>query len=207
MELRERVGEEVGQLEKDYLRKSAKDASGDISAHPFHMADAASDSFDTEFNIGLASNEKNVLYEIDAALRRIKEGTFGICEKYGTPISKKRLKAMPYARYSIKSAGRRGEKNGRTMGKVLIIGAGGVGGVVTHKCAQVPEVFGDTLLASRTLEKCDRIAGEISRPIETAKVDADHPQEVAELIRKFNPDLVINVALPYQDLSIMDALS
>jgi saccharopine dehydrogenase (NAD+, L-lysine-forming) len=100
---------------------------------------------------------------------------------------------------------KRRKNDGRTMGKVLIIGAGGVGGVVTHKCAQVPEVFSDILLASRTLEKCDRIASEVLRPIETAKVDADHPQEVAELIRKFNPDLVINVALPYQDLSIMDA--
>lgn len=91
------------------------------------------------------------------------------------------------------------------MGKVLIIGAGGVGGVVTHKCAQVPEVFESILLASRTKDKCDKIAGEITRPIETAKVDADHPQEVAELIQQFNPNLVINVALPYQDLSIMDA--
>lgn len=101
--IREKVGEEVGQIEKDYLRKSSKDSSGDISSQPFHMADVASDSFDTEFNIGLASNEKNILYEIDAALRRIKEGTFGICEKYGTPIGKKRLKAVPYARYSIKA--------------------------------------------------------------------------------------------------------
>ena len=91
------------------------------------------------------------------------------------------------------------------MGKVLIIGAGGVGGVVTHKCAQVPEVFEDILLASRTKEKCDKIAKELDRPIEIAKVDADVPREVSELIRKFNPDLVVNVALPYQDLSIMEA--
>ena len=101
--LRERFSSEVGQLEKEYLRKNSRDSSGDISTHPFHMADGATDAFDTEFNIGLASNEKNVLYEIDAALARIKDGTFGICEKYGTPISKKRLKAMPYARYSIKA--------------------------------------------------------------------------------------------------------
>jgi saccharopine dehydrogenase (NAD+, L-lysine-forming) len=91
------------------------------------------------------------------------------------------------------------------MEKVLIIGAGGVGGVVTHKCAQVPEVFKEICLASRTLEKCERIASQISRPIRTEKVDADNPQEVAELIRDLGADLVINVALPYQDLSIMDA--
>jgi saccharopine dehydrogenase (NAD+, L-lysine forming) len=91
------------------------------------------------------------------------------------------------------------------MGRVLIIGAGGVGGVVTHKCAQVPEVFSDIMLASRTLEKCRKIADQLDRKIETASLDADKPDEVSALINKFKPDIVINVALPYQDLSIMDA--
>jgi len=91
------------------------------------------------------------------------------------------------------------------MGKVLIVGAGGVGGVVTHKCAQVPEVFEEILLASRTKEKCDKIARELARPIQTAQLDADKPEEVSKLISEFKPDLVLNVALPYQDLSIMDA--
>ncbi len=91
------------------------------------------------------------------------------------------------------------------MGKVLIIGAGGVGSVVTHKCAQVPEVFTEITLASRTLEKCDKIAATLPRPIKTARVDADNVAETADLMRKLSPDLVINVALPYQDLSIMDA--
>jgi len=91
------------------------------------------------------------------------------------------------------------------MSKVLIIGAGGVGQVVVHKCCQVPEVFSEILLASRTLEKCDRIAAQLSRPIRTARVDADNVPELSALIRDFKPDLVINVALPYQDLHIMDA--
>ncbi len=91
------------------------------------------------------------------------------------------------------------------MAKVLIIGAGGVGQVVAHKCAALPEVFDKIMLASRTLEKCDNIAAQLSRPIETAAVDADHSDQVVALIRQFKPDLVINVALPYQDLSIMDA--
>jgi len=91
------------------------------------------------------------------------------------------------------------------MAKVLIIGAGGVGGVVTHKCAQVPEVFSEIMLASRTRQKCENIAAQIEKPINTAKVDADNTSEVVELINSFKPDLVINVALPYQDLSIMDA--
>ncbi len=91
------------------------------------------------------------------------------------------------------------------MSKVLIIGAGGVGGVVTHKCAQLPEVFSEICLASRTLEKCDIIAAQLNRPIRTAKVDADNVPELVELINDFKPELVINVALPYQDLTIMDA--
>ena len=91
------------------------------------------------------------------------------------------------------------------MSKVLIIGAGGVGGVVTHKCVQVPEVFSEIVLASRTIEKCRRIRDQVSRPIEIAQVDADNTRELVELIRRVSPDLIINVALPYQDLSIMDA--
>ncbi|MBU0673718.1 MAG: saccharopine dehydrogenase family protein [Proteobacteria bacterium] len=91
------------------------------------------------------------------------------------------------------------------MAKVLIIGAGGVGQVVTHKCARDPEVFSEICLASRTKQKCDAIAGQLSRPIETAQVDADNVPELVTLINRFRPDLVINVALPYQDLHIMDA--
>ncbi len=91
------------------------------------------------------------------------------------------------------------------MPKVLIIGAGGVGGVVAHKCAQVPEVFGEICLASRTIEKCERIKRQLARPIDTAKVDADQVGEVVALINLVRPDMVINTALPYQDLSIMDA--
>ncbi|MES9977896.1 MAG: saccharopine dehydrogenase family protein [Candidatus Thiodiazotropha sp. 6PLUC5] len=91
------------------------------------------------------------------------------------------------------------------MSRVLIIGAGGVGRVVTHKCAQLPEVFSDIWLASRTLSKCDQIASEIkSTEIHTAQVDDKVPELVA-LIKHIEPKLVINVALPYQDLTIMDA--
>lgn len=91
------------------------------------------------------------------------------------------------------------------MSKVIIIGAGGVGGVVTHKCAQVPEVFSDIVLASRTKDKCDQIASQIDRPIKTASVDADDVGALVKLFQAEKPDLIINVALPYQDLSIMDA--
>ena len=91
------------------------------------------------------------------------------------------------------------------MSKVLIIGAGGVGGVTTHKCAQVPEVFSEITLASRTKSKCDKIASEIEREIKTAQVDADNVKELVALIDKEQPKVVIHVALPYQNLSIMDA--
>ncbi|MFH1836621.1 MAG: saccharopine dehydrogenase family protein [Candidatus Omnitrophota bacterium] len=91
------------------------------------------------------------------------------------------------------------------MYKALIIGAGGVGGVVTHKCAQVKEVFKEICLASRTIEKCEKISEQLNGTIQTAKVDADNTEEVVRLINKFKPGIVINVALPYQDLHIMDA--
>lgn len=91
------------------------------------------------------------------------------------------------------------------MSKVLIIGAGGVGGVVAHKCAQLPDTFSDILLASRTESKCKAIAAQIERPIRTAEIDADDVAALTALLQSEQPALVINVALPYQDLSIMDA--
>jgi len=91
------------------------------------------------------------------------------------------------------------------MSKVMIIGAGGVGGVVAHKCAQLSHVFTEIVLASRTKSKCDDIAKQIDIPITTAQVDADNVEELTALIQKEQPSLVINVALPYQDLHIMDA--
>ena len=91
------------------------------------------------------------------------------------------------------------------MARVLIIGAGGVGRVVTHKCAQLPDVFDTICLASRTKSKCDVIAAELDRPIETAAVDADDVPATVALMQQFKPDVLINVALPYQDLTLMDA--
>ena len=92
------------------------------------------------------------------------------------------------------------------MGKVLIIGAGGVGTVVAHKVAQNPDVFTEITLASRTLSKCDAIAKAIgNNRIKTAQVDADNVEELVRLFDTYQPDIVINVALPYQDLTIMDA--
>ena len=91
------------------------------------------------------------------------------------------------------------------MSKVMIIGAGGVGNVVVQKIAQLPEVFTEIVLASRTLAKCDAIAKNIDRAITTVAVDADKVPELVALLLREKPFLVINVALPYQDLTIMDA--
>lgn len=95
------------------------------------------------------------------------------------------------------------------MGKVLIIGAGGVGNVVAKKCASLPEVFSEICLASRTLEKCEKIRDNIKklykRQIQISQVNADSVEDTVKVIKKFNPDIVVNVALPYQDLTIMEA--
>jgi len=92
------------------------------------------------------------------------------------------------------------------MGKVLVIGAGGVGTVVVNTMARLPEVFGEIMLASRTKSKCDAIAERIGKNrVQTAQVDADNVPELTDLLRSYKPDLVVNVALPYQDLHIMDA--
>jgi saccharopine dehydrogenase (NAD+, L-lysine-forming) len=95
------------------------------------------------------------------------------------------------------------------MAKVLILGAGGVGSVAAHKCAQAPEIFSEIVLASRTVSKCVAIADSIrqrtGRTIETAQVDADNVAEMVQLINAVKPDLVVNLALPYQDLPVMDA--
>ncbi|HPG31655.1 MAG TPA: saccharopine dehydrogenase NADP-binding domain-containing protein, partial [bacterium] len=94
------------------------------------------------------------------------------------------------------------------MARVLLIGAGGVGAVIAHKCCQVSSVFSELLIASRTQSKCEKIKNQIKNTgtiITTAGVDADNVRETAALIASFKPDIVINAALPYQDLTIMDA--
>lgn len=92
------------------------------------------------------------------------------------------------------------------MGKVLIIGAGGVATVAAHKVAQNADVFTDIMIASRTKSKCDAIVKAIGNPaIQTAQVDADDVDQLVQLFESFRPDLVMNLALPYQDLTIMEA--
>jgi len=92
------------------------------------------------------------------------------------------------------------------MGRVLVIGAGGVSTVAVKKIAMNADVFTDIMVASRTKSKCDKIAADIKNvKVQTAQVDADNVQELVALFNAFKPDLVVNLALPYQDLHIMDA--
>ncbi|MEC8333050.1 MAG: saccharopine dehydrogenase family protein [Verrucomicrobiota bacterium] len=95
------------------------------------------------------------------------------------------------------------------MAKIIIIGAGGVGNVVSHKCAKLPEIFTDIILASRTLSKCEAIAKNVldktGITIRTAVIDADDVAKTTKFLQAESPKLLINVALPYQDLALMDA--
>ena len=95
------------------------------------------------------------------------------------------------------------------MSRLLVIGCGGVASVAIHKCCQLSEVFTELCIASRTKSKCDALKKELetktSTKIITAQLDADHVDEIIALINSYKPDAVLNVALPYQDLTIMDA--
>ncbi len=99
-------------------------------------------------------------------------------------------------------------ERGFVMGKALIVGCGGVAGVAIHKCCQNSEVFEEICIASRTKSKCDALKAQLEggkTKITTAQVDADNVEEMVALIEAFKPDVVLNLALPYQDLTIMEA--
>ena len=95
------------------------------------------------------------------------------------------------------------------MGRVLIIGCGGVASVAIQKCCQNSEVFEEICIASRTVSKCDALKAKIENTtktkITTAQLDADNTDDIIALINEYKPDAVLNLALPYQDLTIMDA--
>ncbi|MDD5019363.1 MAG: TraR/DksA family transcriptional regulator [Candidatus Omnitrophica bacterium] len=97
LEKREEIVGDISHISEETLKKSQKDASGDISGYTFHMADVATDNYDREFSLGLASKERGVLMEINHALQKFQDGQFGLCESCKKPISKVRLKAVPYA--------------------------------------------------------------------------------------------------------------
>jgi len=99
---KEEIDDEIKHISDDTLKKSQKDASGDISGYTYHMADVATDNYDREFSLGLASNDRKSLYELNDALKKVEDGTFGICEDCKKLITKIRLKAVPQARLCVK---------------------------------------------------------------------------------------------------------
>ncbi len=98
---RAKVVGEIKSLAED-VSKNPRDASGDLSAYPVHMADMAADTYDRELSINIVSSEQEVLYQIDEALKRMEEGAYGICQQCDSAITMSRLKAVPYASMCIK---------------------------------------------------------------------------------------------------------
>lgn len=102
LKVKDAMVEDIKHISEDTLKKSQKDASGDISGYTYHMADVATDTYDREFSVGLASNERQMLYELSDALKKIEDGTYGVCEECKSLIAKNRLKAVPYARLCVR---------------------------------------------------------------------------------------------------------
>src|SRR5450432_2953804 len=103
LDLRHHVLVQLGEHTEETLLKSAKDDSGDLSGYGQHMADAGTDTFDRDFALSLVSNEQEALSEIEAAIKRVHDGTYGICEATQKPIAKERLLAVPFTRYSTEA--------------------------------------------------------------------------------------------------------
>lgn len=102
LKIKDEIMDDIKHISDDTLKKSQKEASGDISGYTYHMADVATDTYDREFSLSLASNDRQFLYELEDALKKIDEGAFGICESCKSSIAKTRLKAVPYARFCVK---------------------------------------------------------------------------------------------------------
>lgn len=100
--IRRKISGDLQHLEGDSLNTNQRDSSGDLSGYSFHMADMATDNFDREFTLGLASNEQQILNMVDNALRRIEDGTYGVCETCSKQIPAKRLNVMPHGPLCIK---------------------------------------------------------------------------------------------------------
>jgi RNA polymerase-binding transcription factor DksA len=103
IELRSHLTGQIDQHTEETLKRSAKDDAGDLSAYGQHMADAGTDTFDRDFALSMVANEQEALAEIEAAIKRIKDGTYGVCEVTQKPIAKERLLAVPFTRYSAEA--------------------------------------------------------------------------------------------------------
>src|SRR5687768_6003658 len=102
LEFRQKITGDLQHLEGDSLNTNQRESAGDLSGYSFHMADMATDNFDREFTLGLASNEQQILNMVDVALRKVEDGTYGSCETCSKPIPFKRLTVLPHAPLCIK---------------------------------------------------------------------------------------------------------
>jgi DnaK suppressor protein len=98
---RDKIVGDMEHITNNTLKTSQRDASGDLSGYTLHMADVATDHYDREFSLGIVSSEQRVVYEIDEALKRLEDNSYGLCLTCEKPISKKRLSAVPYAKYCV----------------------------------------------------------------------------------------------------------
>ena len=98
---KEQVSKGIEHIAKDALKTSQRDAAGDLSGYSLHMADMATDNYDREFSLGLATNDQKLIHRIDQALEKIEDKTFGLCDLCSKKISKVRLKAVPYAELCV----------------------------------------------------------------------------------------------------------
>ena len=121
LELRTHVKEELALHTSETLKQSSKDNSGDLSGYGSHQADAGTETFDRDFALGILSNEQDALNEIEEAIYRIKDGTYGICEETGKPINKERLTVVPFTRFSLEGQ-EAFEKNNRKRRNTVVTG-------------------------------------------------------------------------------------
>ena len=107
---KEEILEGIEHVSADTLKKSQKEASGDISSYTYHMADVATDNYDREFSLSLGGTEREMLYQVKEALRKIDDATYGVCEDCFKLITKIRLKAVPHAKLCVKCQEKREAK-------------------------------------------------------------------------------------------------
>src|SRR5258708_1491329 len=124
IELRDHVLGALDQHTEETLKRSSKEDSGDLSSYGQHMADAGTDTFDRDFALSVVSSEQEALSEIEAAIKRIRDNTYGICEITGKPIAKERLLAEPFTRYSTEAQKEMERNNHRSVQRGGIFGDG-----------------------------------------------------------------------------------
>jgi RNA polymerase-binding transcription factor DksA len=133
VDLRKHLSEGIERHSEETLKRSTKDDAGDLSAYGQHMADAGTDTFDRDFALSLVSSEQDALSEIEAAIKRVRDGTYGICEITAKPISKERLLAVPFTRYSAEAQKQIERNRHHSRSEAGIFGEGSEeGGTIAH---------------------------------------------------------------------------